>query len=81
MSAKAVNMGAESRKEEICRCSDCYIREFDNLEGRTLKSADIMCEAFPRHFESWFTREPGLCDEEFRRYLTDFHGGSKFTRH
>lgn len=31
-----------------------------------------MSEVFRRYFECWFTREPGLCDEVFHSYLTDF---------
>ena len=72
MSNEAVNMGAELRKEEFRRGSDRFIREVVTPEGHTLRSADDMCEAFRRHFENRFTKEPGLRTDEFRSYLADF---------
>ncbi|CAE1227672.1 unnamed protein product [Acanthosepion pharaonis] len=72
MSSEAVNLGADLRREEVRRGGDRYIREVEAPEGHTLRATDDMCEAFRRHFESRFTKEPGLREEEFRSYLADF---------
>lgn len=72
MSNEAVSMSAELQREEIRRGSDRYIREDDNLDRGRLQSTKDMCAVFRRYFQNSFTKEPGLCDEEFCRYLTDF---------
>lgn len=75
ISNEAVNMGAELRKEEICRSSDLYIRQIDEPDERILRATDDISKAFRHHFQSLFTKETGFCGEEFhgRHYLTLFN--------
>lgn len=68
MSSEAVNTGVELHKEEICLGSDRYIRGVDTPDGRRLRSTN---EVFRQHFRNRFTKELGLCGDEFRSYLAD----------
>lgn len=61
VSNEAVNKGAELRKKEVRKGNDRYIREVKTPERCTLRLTDGMCESFRWHFESPFTKKPGLC--------------------
>lgn len=43
---ESLNMEAELPKEKIRRVSDCYIRQVNTLDERSLRSSNVMYKAF-----------------------------------
>lgn len=69
---EAMNIGAELRKEEIHRGSNRYIRLVSTPVWSTLMSTKTICKSSRRHFETHFTKEPGVSGDEFCNNLADF---------
>ena len=63
---------ATAREEEVRRFPDRYIGSVKAPDGRLLRSAREIRDAFRAHFRDCFARCTDLPLREFRSYLTDF---------
>ena len=69
---EAVKTNATAREEEVRRFPDRYIGSVKAPDGRLLRSAREIRDAFRAHFRDRFARCTDLPLREFRSYLADF---------
>ena len=69
---EAVKTNATVREEEVRRFPDRYIGSVKAPDGRLLRSAREIRDAFRAHFRDRFARCTDLPLREFRSYLADF---------
>ena len=69
---EAVKTNATAREEEVRRFPDRYIGSVKAPDGRLLRSAREIRDAFLAHFRDRFARCTDLPLREFRSYLADF---------
>ena len=69
---EAVKTNATAREEEVRRFPDRYIGSVKAPDGRLLRSAREIRDAFRAHFQDRFARCTDLPLREFRSYLADF---------